>query len=110
MLDRLETDDELTLEEVDADRNREPVREQEAPAIQNGRASDARKPELDKLPFDSSPLREDESIRADDSWLKTSLRTSKPKKDKKMPKLNNEGSLFGRRVDYNFSEQADRFN
>jgi len=57
-----------------------------------------------------SPFREDESVRADDSWLNNGLRASKTKKDKRMARPNNEGPLFGRRVDYTSIDQPDQLN
>lgn len=90
-LERPEPDHELIVEEVDADRNGGPVREQEVPALLNDEALDAEKQELHELTWNSSPLCDDESIRADDSWLKSGWGTSKPKKDKKMSKSNIKG-------------------
>ena len=106
-LDRPENDHEVTVKGVDADRNGELLQEQEVPVVNDVRALDAGKPEQHELTWKSSPFREDNGIRADDSWLTNGSRTSKPKKDKKMAKSSNGGSLFGRRVDDDFKDQLN---
>ena len=87
-MDRPEIDQEVTVKEADAGINGEPVREQEAPVVQDVRASDAGKPEPYKPTKESSPLRED------DSWLNNGLKTSKTKKGKIMAKPSSPASLF----------------
>ena len=85
----------MTVKEVDAGTNGGLIREQEAPVVQDVRASGAAKAELHEPALNLSPLHEDRSVRVDDSWLDNGLKTSKTPKDKKMARLNNGGPLFG---------------
>lgn len=108
--DHPETDHEVIVKEVDAGMNGGLIQEQEAPVVQDVRASGAGKAELQKPALNSSPFSEDGSVRADDSWLKMGMRTSKTTKDKKTARPNNEGHLFGRRIDYGSIDQSDQLN
>ena len=101
-------DHEVTVKEVDVGTNGGLIREQEAPVLQDVRASGAGKAEPDEPALNLSPLREDRSVRLDDSWLDSGLRTSKSQK--KMARLNNGGPLYGRRVDHGSMDQPDQLN
>ena len=93
---------------MDADTNGGPIGEKEPPVVQEVRTSGAGKAELHEPALNLSPLREDRSVRVDDSWLDNGLRTSKTQKDKKIARLNNGGPLFGRRVDHVSMDQPDQ--
>jgi len=70
--------------EVESGMNEELLREEEASLIQDVRTTDVEKAESQEPTLNLSPFSEDESIRADDSWLNDGLRSSKKKKDKNM--------------------------
>lgn len=65
-LNHPEKDYEGTFKDADADKNGEFVRKQDAPVIQDAEALGIGKPESHELTWNLSPLREDESVRADD--------------------------------------------
>ncbi len=75
--DRPEKDHETIVNEVEAGMNGEFIREQEAPLIEDARTSGAGKAEPREPTLNLSPFTEDGSVRADDSWLNSGLRTSK---------------------------------
>ncbi len=78
-------DHQATANEAGAGINGEIVREEEALFIQDIiRTTGVGKAEPQEPTLNLSPFSEDESIRADDSWLNGGLRSSKKKKDKKM--------------------------
>lgn len=88
----------MAVEKVDASMNGGLIREQEAPMVQDIRASEAPLPEPHESTWNLSSFREDAKVRADVDWLNNGfngLRTSKTKKDKKMAKANNEEKWFG---------------
>jgi hypothetical protein len=75
-------DPEVTVKEVDSGLNGGLIREQ-APVVQDVRASGAGKPELHEPTWNLSPFRKDEIVRADYSWLNNGLRASKTKRTRK---------------------------
>ncbi len=76
-----EIDHQATVNEVRAGMNGELVREEGAPLVQDISTTGAGKAEPQEPTLNLSPFSEDGSIRADDSWLNSDLRSSKKKKD-----------------------------